>query len=312
MFDMKTMAVLLCTFNGEKFLGEQLRTLAEQTVKDLVVFVSDDGSTDNTLRIIEENKNKYPHLNIQFLDSSLRDSREGFQYNFLSIFNLPVAPAKYIAFCDQDDLWEKDKLETAVNYLQNLPEDQPGLYGGRTQLIDENDHKLGFSALFTKKPSFANAMVQSIMGGNTMVLNKSAWHLMKKASGPKIITHDWWIYLVISGAGGHVFYDAIPRIQYRQHINNIVGNNSTLVGRLSRLKWLLQGRFSTYNQAHVTALFAIKHLLTSAHQNILNHFADAQKTGFIGRLRYLLCKETYRQTFLDNLGLSVAILIGKF
>jgi glycosyltransferase involved in cell wall biosynthesis len=308
---MKTVAVMLCTFNGEKFLGDQLRTLAEQTVKDLVVFVSDDGSTDNTLRIIEENKNKYPHLNIQFLESSLRDSRKGFQYNFLSIFNLPAPPAKYIAFCDQDDLWEKDKLETAIKSLQNLPQNQPGLYGGRTRLIDEHDHEIGFSLFFSNKPSFANALVQSMIGGNTIVINAAAWYLMKSVKGPDISSHDWWTYIMVTGVGGFAFYDPEPKVRYRQHQQNLVGPNSTFKARLFRLKKLMQGEFGQLIDMHIQGLLLYKQRLTPENQHILENFIQARQPGLIHRIRYFFASKVYRQSFLDNIALFLAVLWRK-
>ncbi len=193
-----------------------------------------------------------------------------------------------------------------------MPAAKPGLYGGRTRLIDESDHELGFSPLFTKSPSFANALVQNIFGGNTMVMNLPAWHLMKAASGPFVATHDWWTYQVISGAGGVIYYDPNPKVRYRQHANNLIGANNSFFARLARIKMLLQGRFKEYNTISVTGLLTIKHLLTPDNQRLLNDFAKARKANLLTRLRLMRQAKIYRQTFLGMIGLWVAVLLGKF
>lgn len=309
---MKTVAVMLCTYNGEQFLGEQLRSLAQQTQVDLIVYVSDDGSSDGSLNVIEQSMQKYPHLNIQFFESSQRDSRKGFQYNFLSIFNLPNPPARYLAYADQDDIWEKDKLACALKWLETLPPQTPGLYGGRTRLINEHEQDMGFSPLYTRRPSFSNALVQNIFGGNTMVMNLPAWHLMKSAYGPDIISHDWWTYQVIAGAGGEIFYDPNPKVRYRQHAGNIVGSNKTLQQNWSRFKRLWGGQFAHFNTTNLAALHAVKFLLSPSHQQHLQTFIQARAAGRLALLRYLFAGNIYRQTCLGQIALFIAIVLGKF
>ncbi|MFA6036692.1 MAG: glycosyltransferase [Legionellales bacterium] len=309
---MKTVAVMLCTYNGEQFLDAQLESLAQQTQPDLVVYVSDDGSSDATLKIIKQSMHKYPHLNIQFLESSQRDSRKGFQYNFLSIFNLSNPPARYIAYVDQDDIWEKDKLACALKWLETLPPQTPGLYGGRTRLINEHDQDMGFSPLYTKRPSFSNALVQNIFGGNTMVMNLSAWYLMKSAYGPDIISHDWWTYQVIAGAEGEIFYDPKPKVRYRQHASNVVGSNKSLQQNWSRFKRVWRGQFSRFNETNLAALSAVKFLLSPTNQQQLQSFIQAREAGRPALLRYLFAGNIYRQTCLGQIALFIAIVLRKF
>ncbi len=274
---------------------------------NVFVFVSDDGSTDSTLEIIKNSKKKFPNITFK----NVSGPRRGFEYNFLSIFDLPEPPAKFIAYADQDDLWERDKLARAINWLSTLPAGVAGLYGGRTRLINEENKEIGYSPLFCKNPCFANALVQNIFGGNTMVMNAKAWQLMKAAQGQKIISHDWWTYQVISGAGGAICYDPDPSVRYRQHENNIIGENNSLKARIIRIKMLLQGRFKIWNETQVAALSSISHLLTPENQQCLADFACARNASFIARWYYFRKAKAYRQTFFGMLGLWVAVFLGK-
>jgi glycosyltransferase involved in cell wall biosynthesis len=307
----KTVAVMLCTYNGERFLDAQLRSLAQQTVPNLTVFVCDDGSTDATLDIIERSKIQFPYLNIQFLPSSHKGSRKRFQHNFLSIFNFPQPPADYIAYADQDDIWESDKLERAIKQLEKLPPGHAGLYGSRMRLIDEEDKEIGFSFLFKKKLSFANALVQSTFCGNTLVMNEAAWHLMHQVNSQEIVSHDWWTYQVICGAGGSVFYDPIPGIRYRQHLNNDVGAGISFKARAQRIKLLLKGRLQWQNEINTAALLNISTLLTQENQQILTRFVKARKSSIFKRLYYFKASGVYCQTRLGMMGLWLVAVLGK-
>lgn len=143
------------------------------------------------------------------------------------------------------------------------------LYCSRTENIDESGKELKTtSPLFQKEPSFANALVQSIAGGNTMVFNKKALHLLQTAGIQKVISHDWWAYLLITGAGGSVFYDPKPQVKYRQHDKNLIGANVSFLTRTKRLKMLTQGAFRDWNTFNINALQSNKdHLSLSSKKN---------------------------------------------
>lgn len=299
--------IVLCTYNGEKFLEQQLNSLANQTVGPLNIFVSDDGSTDNTFKIIERCQNLFPQLTIKVLTGP----QKGFAYNFLSFFDSDHLPEGYIAYADQDDIWEADKLEKAINWLEGLPINQAGLYGSRTRLIDEQGQAIGLSPLFKKKPGFANALVQNIMGGNTMVMNTEAWRIMKAAAKQSITSHDLWTYQMISGAGGAVFYDPHPSLLYRQHANNIIGANNSIKARFERIKLLFKGHLRHQSEVHVTSLLAVKHLLIEDNQRCLEYFARARGTHLWQRLYAFKKSGVYRQTFLGTLALWAAVVLRK-
>src|SRR5690606_35735006 len=153
----------------------------------------DDGSEDNTRTILEAYKKKWGAERL-----SLRAGpTEGFVANFLSLTCRASIEADYYAYSDQDDIWDADKLERAVRWLETIPKDIPALYCSRTRLVDAEKNHIGFSPLFTAPPSFANALIQSVAGGNTMVFNNAAREILRQAGeNVQVITHDSWPYVV--------------------------------------------------------------------------------------------------------------------
>jgi glycosyltransferase involved in cell wall biosynthesis len=212
-------AVLLCTRNGARFLEEQLNSLRAQEYKNFNLWVSDDDSEDNTNQILEQNQ-PLPG-NIRF--SLKKGPSKGYVKNFHSLICQPNILADYFAYADQDDIWQPDKLSRAIAMLERVPIGTPAIYCSRTRLIDESGDEIGFSPLFEKPTFFANALVQNVGGGNTMVMNPAARDLLCEAGDIHVVSHDWWAYTLFAGDGGTVIYDSNPSLVYRQHDNNMVG-----------------------------------------------------------------------------------------
>ena len=185
------MAILLCTYNGARFLAEQLDSLGSQTHQNWVVFASDDGSTDQTLEILRQYEAKWPARKLTIRQGP----QKGFCQNFLSLACDPDIKADYYAFCDQDDVWLPAKLEVALsNIVANQSDGVPYLYCGRSKYVTENLKPRGMSPLFVFPPSFRNALVQSIAGGNTIVFNQAAKLLLEKVGPVYVPSHDWWSF----------------------------------------------------------------------------------------------------------------------
>lgn len=300
-------AVLLCTYNGDNFLTEQLDSIASQTHKNLDLWTSDDDSQDKTQNILEEYQSSWTENHF----SICCGPQQGFAENFLSLICNSAIKADYFACSDQDDIWEPDKLERALAKLSDVPSNVPALYCSRTTAIDKHGHQLGLSPLFQKPPSFANALVQNIGGGNTMVMNQAARELLLCAGSQAVVSHDWWIYLLVSGAGGKVFYDATPSVQYRQHDNNLVGSNTSWLSRSHRIRLLLQGRFRRWNTINTQSLIQNRNLLTLENQRTLDIFCSARDRYLIPRLLGMWKSGIYRQTRLETLGLVIATVFKK-
>jgi glycosyltransferase involved in cell wall biosynthesis len=301
-------AILLCTMQGRNYLGEQLDSILNQIHTSWTIWASDDGSDDGTLTLLEEYQARLGKARL----STHSGPAAGFAANFLSLTCNANITADYYAYADQDDIWEADKLARALEWLQTIPIGVPALYCSRTRNVDVNNQDIGFSRLFAKAPSFANALVQSIAGGNTMVFNDAARRLLRMAGADvEVVSHDWWAYLLVTGCGGEVFYDSLPAVRYRQHDTNLVGTNNSWTAGLVRARMLLGGRFRTWNDIHIAALETIRMHLTAENQRRLNEFSKARHSGFFARLAGMKRSGIYRQTLLGNLGLVAAIIFKK-
>jgi glycosyltransferase involved in cell wall biosynthesis len=306
--DLSKVAILLCTYQGQDYLAEQLDSFTAQSHTNWEVWASDDGSRDGTYSILELYKEKWPAHRLSIHSGPAK----GFVANFLSLTCKANIQADFYAYSDQDDIWEADKLSRAVQWLETIPADVPALYCARTRLVDAKNKTIGASPLFSKSPSFANALIQSIAGGNTMVFNNAARGLLREAGeNIPIITHDWWAYMVVTGCGGKVFYDPVPTVRYRQHPSNLVGTNSSWVARIKRIHMLHQGRFRDWNTANMAALLHLNDKLTPANREKLQQFILARKMAVVPRLMQLKRIGIYRQTLCGNLGLLVATIFGK-
>lgn len=301
-------AILLCTYNGQNFLAEQLDSFAAQTHTNWEVWASDDGSLDDTWAILEDYKQKWPTGRL----SICCGPADGFAANFLSLTYRTCIVADYYAYSDQDDIWEPIKLARSLEWLKTIPENIPALYCSRTRLVDANNNEIGVSPLFSKPPSFANALMQNIGGGNTMVFNNAARNLLLEAGeNLPVITHDWWIYMVVTGCGGKVFYDTYPSLRYRQHDRNLIGMNATWAARFKRIRKLWGGYFKKWNDDNIASLRKLQHKLTQENRETLERFASARQMFLIPRLIHLKRSRIHRLTLFGNLGLIAAAIFGK-
>jgi glycosyltransferase involved in cell wall biosynthesis len=301
-------AILMATYNGSNYIEEQLHSFDRQSHSDWSLWLSDDGSTDSTKSLINEFFDIRGETSVQIFDGP----KKGFSANFLSLVcNLSLKADAY-AYSDQDDIWLNDKLERAENFLSSVPGNIPALYCSRTQYVDLNNISIGLSIAYSRPAIFKNALVQNIASGNTMVFNDAARKLLLQA-GPNvdIELHDWWTYMLVTGAGGRVFFDHHPSVRYRQHPNNLWGMNTSFKAQVMRIKKLFGGRFQGWNERHVAALNENIELLTSANQKIFQQFSLARKLSLLPRLIALKKSGVYRQTPINNFGFFLAALAGK-
>lgn len=301
------LAVLMATYNGARFVDEQLRSIDQQTWPAIDIWASDDGSVDGTPNALERWEAYWSKGRFTRLPGPSR----GFSDNFRSLLVNSKVDADYVAFCDQDDVWLAEKTQVAIDALADHS-CRPALYCARTIITDAEGQEVSRSPLFRRPPDFANALVQSIGGGNTMVLNRAAHNLVREAATrTAFVSHDWFAYLIVAGAGGHVTYDETPHVRYRQHGRNLIGSNQGMWARLNRVKAAFSGRFTLWNDGNVAALDACRDLLTPAAAEIFDRFRKARTGPLPDRLVNLWRSGVYRQTALGQVSLYAAGLLGK-
>jgi glycosyltransferase involved in cell wall biosynthesis len=300
-------AIWLATRNGAAFLDEQLRSLAGQTHPSIDVWASDDGSTDGTPAILSDWQGRWEKGVFRICEGP----RGGFAENFRALISNDAAEADFFACCDQDDLWEAHKLESALAWMRSEDASLPLLFCSRTLNISELGAPIGTSPLFRRKPSFRNALVQSLAGGNTIVLNRAARDVVALASRrAHFVSHDWWMYQIVTGAGGIAHYSPEPLVRYRQHAENLVGANTSWRARLGRLRRLRGGQFAEWNDVNLASLEKNRDLLTPDAIEALELFARARKSKLPSAIAGLRRSGVYRQTPQGTLALWVALALG--
>jgi len=305
----KKVAILLCTYQGQAYLAEQLDSYAAQTHEAWDLWVSDDGSKDRTHAILDAYRDTWRGRHEVTV---FQGPRKGFAANFLSLLCRPEVEADYFSYSDQDDIWQAEKIERAVQWLDTVDPAIPALYCCRTQLVDESNQDIGCSPLFQRPPGFRNALVQNIAGGNTMVFNQAARRLML-AIGPAadVVAHDWLTYQAVCAGGGVVHYDPRPSLRYRQHGGNLIGSNSGLSARLTRVRMLLQGQLKDWNERNIRALAAIRSRMPEEARSVFDRFRQAREQSLPARVWGTLHSGVYRQTVPGNIGLLVAAIFNK-
>lgn len=305
---MARVAVLIATYNGGRYLSSQIDSILAQDIKKIDFFVSDDGSSDSTLSILSEYSGRLTEHSF----TVFMGPKRGFAWNFVSLLSKAGEDYDFYAFSDQDDVWECDKLNRALSAIGDLSDRMPALYCARTRLIDDAGNEIGFSPLFSIEPSFQNALVQSIGGGNTMVMNRAARDLLVSVpSTLNVVSHDWLAYLLVTACGGRMIYDPYPCLQYRQHDANLVGANNSFLNKVSRMRQLLTGRFQRWTDSNIKVLNYFKDQMTPLNRSVYDAFLAAREGGVVKRLVSFKKSGVFRQSTLDNFGLWLAMLFKR-
>ena len=296
--------VLLSTYNGEAFLGQQLDSILTQSDVELSLTVRDDGSTDRTRELLRHYAARDPRVRI-FAASNI-----GSAASFLALLELADPMARYFAFADQDDVWVPDKLRRAVALLRLRPGSQPLLYCSGLQYVDRNLRPLGVSRT-PDHVGFPWALVENAAAGSTIVMNGRLRELLIERPPRVLRVHDWWCYLVAS-ALGEVIYDPAVTVRYRQHGSNLLGASPHYLGVLvHRIRKYARGRW-TFRPRELAAelLASFGPRLTPERTRILQRLVDSQ-ASVRSRLTYALAPDVQRSRLLDETLFRLLILAGR-
>lgn len=300
---MKKIKVLLSSYNGEKYITQQVDSILGQTHTNLELFIRDDGSTDETVKLLEMyQKDTRVHL---FLGTNI-----GFVRSFFSLLDV-AGEADYYAFADQDDVWLPNKLEMALEKMKNSHEDKPVLYFSNYEFCDAQMNYLSTHSNKPPKICFRNSLVDCVPLGFNMVVNRTARELTVNNLPQKSTGHDWWMYMLCAGLG-ELVYDERVTVKYRRHTENVSGAEYNFwqfqIWRFKR--FFLNGYFKKIHEQIKEFETLYGKRLSMEDQKVLSMFT---KEGFspANIIKKVFYPKYFRQKFIDELFLRFIFLIGR-
>jgi glycosyltransferase involved in cell wall biosynthesis len=284
--------VLLAVYNGRIFLNDQFASLIAQEGVEVVIYANDDGSVDGSYEILESWKEN------GLITKLTQSNQIGASQAFFNLLNEVDTP-DWVAFCDQDDIWSKDKLYLQVNHL--VATESLMSFCSRIH-INSRGHVIGRSKTLRIGPSFKNALVENVSPGNTILLHPKAVNVIKKFHDPKVMYYDAWTYLLISGIG-NCAYLKTPLVYYRLHNSNLVGIRKFRLGRI------LEKIESNFVNAEILEKNA-NHVLSIQNQKALRRFNQTMKSGSIFTFIYELIRTKFeRQSRFDQIGFVILMIL---
>ena len=236
---MEKIDILLATYNGSKYLHEQLDSILNQSYGNINVIIRDDGSSDNTVMIIKEYEQK--DSRVRLLNDNLGNL--GFVRNFEEL--MKNSTSEYLMFSDQDDIWYNNKVETSYTRIKAIEETNgkscPILVHTNSKIMNyEKQTKSLFISDYAKNSSFENSLFNFFVQGSTMLINES----LKREALPfskEVYLHDRYLHLIAEFIGIRAYIDT-PTMDYRQHSNNEIGSRGTNI-----IKRLISSRYFNQN-----------------------------------------------------------------
>ena len=300
--------ILLATYNGARFIREQLDSLFNQTYQNFTILIRDDGSTDNTMQIVKEYEQKYPSKIECVADNK---KNVGATQNFGIL--MQQATANYIFFCDQDDIWLENKLALCLEELIKLETQfptAPCMVYTDMESIEETGKTTANSVwkqlnLHPKYFTLNRLLIQNIPHGCTMGINKKMLALAVPLP-PEAILHDQWIALLAAVCGKHsAIYT--PLVLLRNHAQNVTRKKNSLTEKTKRFSANFFSNetyeyFITIRVKQAKALLLrIKTYATPTQIDIINAFIQLENTKGITRKKIILKYQFFRTTIRHTL-----------
>ena len=279
--------VLMSTYNGEKYLSQQLDSLINQSLKPDKILIRDDGSSDNTIDIINEYKKQYA-----FIDYYTGDNL-GPGKSFWDLIN-NCKKYDYYALCDQDDVWFEDKLEVAIKTLQEQDNHIPLLYCSKYTLTDENLNPIdsNVSSLYNYS-DFQHSLIYHTAPGCTFVFNDTSREKIKEYNPDKqyFVIHDAIIHKVVT-LFGKMILDKTSHIYYRQHNQNQIGMSANKIDTFfKRIKHFISGDIKNYRSNTAKSLL-----------EVYGEECDKDKRELINIVANYMNDKNLKKRFIDDKG----------
>ena len=296
-------AVVMSTYNGEKYLKEQLDSILNQTYKNIDIYIRDDGSKDNTVKILEDYKDKYINIFVTYGENV------GYAKSFYKVLE-QANGYDYYAFCDQDDKWHEDKIQNAIKLIKD--NNKPTCIFTEYNYCDEELKPLGgVSNLNKGRMNFRNSLVEASISGNTTLFNSEMRKEFLKCNVDNVCCHDWLLYMIASGFGDMI-YDKNPSLEYRR-----TGNNASPRGvgfiklTIYRIKKFLVGDYLNKLKDQTIEFYNLfNDKLSDKDKKIIKLFINKKYNIFIA-LKKVFYMKRFRQTFADDILIRFMFLNGR-
>lgn len=292
---MEKVAVLMSTYNGEKFLREQLNSLLNQQLSSdiyMQIYIRDDGSTDSTPNILREYDKEFSNITV-FCDKL----NIGWKKSFLKICK-EVDDADYYAFCDQDDVWNEMKIQAAIDELRKWK--TPCLYYCKAEMVDERLNHIGYYKI-DKTYSLEKTLVKCRMIGCTQVFNKQLWNYICRLDYNNEFPHDWWTFLVAE-LFGNIIYNDKAYIKYRQQENNVFGGRQKIFLRLKKI-------FNSNDNIREKISIELKKLYP---EKINSYINDVSRYRTSKTIKLKIIFKRYHIGFIRKIFFKLFIILNKF
>lgn len=297
----KKVAVIMSTYNGERFIKEQLDSILNQTYKNIEIIVRDDGSKDNTVAIVKEYMEKNSNIILH------QGENLGFIKSFFEL--LKLAEADYYAYADQDDVWIENKIELAVNSLNKLDDSKPNMAFGNSDYYDEEMKFIGCGPK-NKKYSFLRALFSCCGQGMTMTVNKKTRDMIIESTPKTCFFHDWWTYLLCVGLG-NVAYDNVTTVKYRRRKENATSEGQGYIRLVIwRIKHLLfNNGMKDIKQQMLNFKDYYYYELSEENKEIIDLFSNEEYT-LKNAFKKMFYPKQLRNNIMDDLMIRVIFLMG--
>lgn len=305
-------AICMATYNGGKYLSDQLDSIFQQTYSNWRIFVRDDGSTDATTQILATYEQKFPgKVHVLKNIPGGGNSKSNF-FLVLQWVKENINPDFYM-LCDQDDFWYKYKIESTISLVKNS--DEPSLVHtdlavGNKNLDVLNESFVRYSNLKPQFRDLSHLLIQNNLTGCTMLWNKELSKKLDFHDASLISMHDWWIALVAS-CMGKIYYLDYPTLIYRQHQRNVVGAQKVgslryIFNKLSNLKDIKIQFLKTYKQAGYFKLVYGSEL-NIKDRKTLDEYLKIPKTSKLLKWKICIQNRFLKQSLIQLLGEFVFI-----
>lgn len=268
---MKTVQVLMSSYNGEKYIREQIDSILAQQGINVKLLVRDDGSSDSTCDILKKYEKKK-------LINVIYGKNVGVIQSFLTLIDV-CEQADYYAYSDQDDVWLSDKLITGVTQIENNNKDIPILYCSALQRVNEKLEYQDIQSFRGLKTNIYSALVRERLAGCTFVFNDRLWELLNGSSKLRLnYSHDSWTVLMCYACGGKVIFDSVPHILFRRYGTNVSVDGGSLKKRIKHeLRYLDKCKNQRFEAVKVLKEFRKDDIKEEDILNQILHYKDSMQ-----------------------------------